>query len=332
MTYQPVPEPLTAGIGGHGDAFEPRDAGPVERPGLVMTLPVSDAGPVGDTGRPDPFEHTVLERPKANPGTPAVGSDGGSEVVLPTEAVPERGQQQVARCSQIPDAKTSYLDRGSRHDVDGESRRSGVNRSETCLPGLGPPARWWSGGPSPMFTFLVLVVIVIAVGFWLVSLYNKLVAQREATAGSWGQIDVELRRRNDLVPNLVETVKGYAAHERQTLEAVISARNAVVSASGPKEAAVADNLMTGLLRQVFALSEAYPALKADQSFLRLQEELAGTEGRIALARSAYNDSVMRLNTTIASFPANLFAGKMSFTAKEYFEAPVETHEVPQVRF
>src|SRR5689334_21441411 len=130
---------------------------------------------------------------------------------------------------------------------------------------------------------------------------------RNKIENAWAQIDVQLKRRYDLIPNLVETVKGYAAHERETLEAVVRARNVAMAATGPQEQAQAENMITGALKSVFALSEAYPDLKANQSFLNLQEELTGTEGRIAYARQYYNDSVTRYNTKIQTFPANAIA-------------------------
>jgi LemA protein len=143
---------------------------------------------------------------------------------------------------------------------------------------------------------------------------------------------VQLKRRYDLIPNLVETVEGYAAHERETLEAVIQARNMAVSAEGVGDQAQAENLLTGALKSLFAVSEAYPDLKANQNFLNLQEELTGTEGRIAYARQFYNDTVLRYNTKIQTFPAVVIAGMMRFTPREYFEAEPESRENVQVSF
>jgi LemA protein len=183
----------------------------------------------------------------------------------------------------------------------------------------------------------VIVVIILAAVLVLVALYgivsyNGLVSLRNRIENAWAQIDVQLKRRYDLIPNLVETVKGYASHERETLDAVITARNAGMNASGPVEQAQAENQITGALKSLFALSEAYPDLKANQNFSQLQEELTGTEGRIAYARQFYNDTVYRYNTKIQSFPANLLAGAFRFTEREYFQADDESRGPTQVRF
>src|SRR3954465_10413938 len=172
--------------------------------------------------------------------------------------------------------------------------------------------------PDVLALIIVLVVVALIVIFFVLS-YNGLVRLRNRVDNAWAQIDVQLKRRYDLIPNLVETVKGYAAHERQTLEAVIEARNMAMSAQGPAQQAQAENMISGALKSLFALQEAYPDLKANQSFLNLQEELTGTEGRIAYARQFYNDSVVRYNTKIQRFPANTIAGRFSFAEREYFE-------------
>jgi len=179
--------------------------------------------------------------------------------------------------------------------------------------------------------WIVLAILVLLV-LYVIASYNSLVRIRNRTDDSWSQIDVQLRRRYDLIPNLVETVKGYAAHERQTLDAVIQARNAGVAAQGPQQEAEASNMLTGALRQLFALSEAYPDLKANQNFLSLQEELTATEGRVAYARQFYNDSVLTYNTKIQSFPAVIFASAMKYTEREYFEAEEGAREAPHVQF
>jgi LemA protein len=166
----------------------------------------------------------------------------------------------------------------------------------------------------------ILLAVVVLVAIYVIVTYNGLVSLRNKIENAWAQIDVQLKRRYDLIPNLVETVKGYAAHERQTLEAVIQARNVALAAEGPHDQAEAENLITGALKSVFALAEAYPDLKANQNFLNLQEELSGTEGRIAYARQYYNDSVYRYNTKIQSFPANTIASRFRFSEREYFEA------------
>jgi len=178
----------------------------------------------------------------------------------------------------------------------------------------------------------ILLALLVVVGIYLVITYNGLVSLRNKIENAWAQIDVQLKRRYDLIPNLVETVKGYAAHERQTLEAVIQARNVALNAQGPHDQAEAENLISGALKSVFALAEAYPDLKANQNFLNLQEELSGTEGRIAYARQYYNDSVFRYNTKIQSFPANLVASRFRFTEREYFEADGDARRPVAVDF
>ena len=183
-----------------------------------------------------------------------------------------------------------------------------------------------------MLILLIILAIVVLMVIYVIALYNGLVKLRNRIENAWAQIDVQLKRRYDLIPNLVETVKGYAGHERETLEAVIAARNSAVSAEGPQQQAESENMLTGALRQIFALSEAYPDLKANQNFLELQEELSGTEGRIAFARQAYNDSVLRYNTKIQTFPAVVIAGMLRFTEREYFEADDESRGNVQVQF
>jgi len=182
-----------------------------------------------------------------------------------------------------------------------------------------------------LIVWIVLAVVVIA-AVYLIITYNGLVSLRNKIENAWAQIDVQLKRRHDLIPNLVETVKGYAAHERGTLEAVIQARNVALTASGPHDQAEAENMITGALKSVFALAEAYPDLKANTNFLNLQEELSGTEGRIAYARQYYNDSVYRYNTKIQSFPANTIASRFRFAEREYFEAEGEARGPVAVDF
>jgi LemA protein len=179
--------------------------------------------------------------------------------------------------------------------------------------------------------WIVLGLLVVLVLFAIVT-YNGLVRLRNQIENAWAQIDVQLKRRYDLIPNLVETVKGYASHERETLERVIQARNMAISAQGPHEQAEAENVISGALKSIFALSEAYPDLKANQNFLNLQEELSGTEGRIAYARQFYNDSVFRYNTKIQSFPAVVIAGMLRFSEREYFEADDESRGPVNVQF
>jgi LemA protein len=179
---------------------------------------------------------------------------------------------------------------------------------------------------------VIILVVVVLVGLYLVATYNGLVGLRNRIENAWAQIDVQLKRRYDLIPNLVETVKGYAAHERETLERVIQARNQAMAAQGPHDQANAENMITGALKSLFALSEAYPDLKANQNFLQLQEELTGTEGRIAYARQFFNDVVNRYNTKIQSFPAMLIAQRMGFAEREYFEADDESRGPVDVQF
>ena len=178
---------------------------------------------------------------------------------------------------------------------------------------------------------IILVLVVLAVVF-VIATYNGLISTRNRVENAWSQIDVQLKRRLDLIPNLVETVKGYAAHERQTLEAVVNARNQAIAAQGPQQEAQADNVLSGALRQLFALSEAYPDLKANQNFSELQEELTATEGRVAYARQFYNDAVLKYNNKIQQFPGVLLAGPMKFSPREYFEAEEGAREVPKVQF
>lgn len=183
-----------------------------------------------------------------------------------------------------------------------------------------------------MVPLLIILAIVAVLVIFVIMLYNSLVSLRNRIENAWAQIDVQLKRRYDLIPNLVETVKGYATHEQETLEKVIQARNMAVSATGVEGQAQAENMLTGALKSLFAVSEAYPDLKANQSFLQLQEELTGTEGRIAYARQFYNDSVFKYNTKIQSFPAVVIAGMFGFSEREYFETDDESRGPVQVQF
>ncbi|HEY3141324.1 MAG TPA: LemA family protein [Acidimicrobiales bacterium] len=183
-----------------------------------------------------------------------------------------------------------------------------------------------------MLIAIILLVLVVLVAGYVMFTYNGLVSLRNRIENAWAQIDVQLKRRYDLIPNLVETVKGYASHEKDTLDRVIQARNAGMGASGPQEQAQAENVLTGALKSVFALSEAYPDLKANQNFIQLQEELTGTEGRIAYARQFYNDTVYRYNTKIQSFPANMLANSFKFSEREYFRADDEARGPVDVEF
>ena len=176
------------------------------------------------------------------------------------------------------------------------------------------------------------VVAIVAVGAAVVAIYNRLVTLRNRVDNAWSQIDVQLRRRYDLIPNLVETVKGYAAHERETLEKVIQARTQAIAAQTVHEQGEAENFLTSTLKSLFAVAEAYPDLKANQNFLMLQEELAGTESKISYARQFYNDSVMSYNTGIQKFPQNLLAGIFGFSEREYFEIEEIAKEPVKVEF
>jgi LemA protein len=178
----------------------------------------------------------------------------------------------------------------------------------------------------------VLLGIVVLLALYVIALYNGLIKLRNRIENAWAQIDVQLRRRYDLIPNLVETVKAYATHERETLEAVTRARAAAIDAGSVGEQAQAENMVTSALKSLFAVSEAYPDLKANQNFLQLQEELSGTEGRISYARQFYNDTVFRYNTKIQSFPALLIAGPLQFRPREYFEADDASRGPVQVDF
>jgi LemA protein len=180
---------------------------------------------------------------------------------------------------------------------------------------------------------VILVIVVLAVLFFVFA-FNAAVRLRNRVESAWSQISVQLQRRHDLIPNLVETVKGYAAHESSTLEAVTAARTSAVQAqqAGPAQQAQAENVLSGALRQLFALSESYPDLKANQNFLSLQEELTSTEDRIAYARQFYNDSVQKYNTKIQTFPTVVIAGMFNFTKREFFEAEQGSTEVPKVEF
>ena len=180
---------------------------------------------------------------------------------------------------------------------------------------------------------IVLIALLVIVAIWAIAQYNALVRLRNLVQEAWRQIDVELQRRHDLIPNLVETVKGYASHERETLEAVIAARNTAVEASGPQAQAAAENQLTGALRQLFALAEAYPDLKADQNFRELQAELTATEDGIARARRTYNATVQVYDTAREQFPANIVAGIFTFVEMEYFEVDdPESREPVKVEF
>jgi len=180
--------------------------------------------------------------------------------------------------------------------------------------------------------WIVLIVIAVFI-FIVVGIYNSLITLRNRADNAWAQVDVQLRRRYDLIPNLVETVKGYAKHEREVFENVTEARSKAINAGTVKEQGEAENMLTGALKSLFAVVENYPDLKANQNFLMLQEELAGTEGRIAYARQFYNDTVMKLNMKQQVFPSNIIANMFNFKEKEYFEIEeAEAREPVKVEF
>jgi len=188
-------------------------------------------------------------------------------------------------------------------------------------------------GGAFLVVLLVLVGVVAVVALWFVFTYNGLVRLRNQVKNAWSQIDVQLKRRYDLIPNIVETVKGYAAHEKETFERVIQARQRGIDASGVKQQQEAENMITGALRQLFALSEAYPNLKANENFLALQEELASTENKIGFARQYYNDTVKDFNIRQEMFPANLVASMLGFQPADFFEIEeASQREAPKVKF
>ena len=182
--------------------------------------------------------------------------------------------------------------------------------------------------------WIVLGVVVVIV-IWAISIYNNLVAMRQRTDQAFADIDVQLKQRHDLIPNLVETVKGYAAHERGTLEAVIQARNAAVAAPGVDQKVAAENMLSGALRQLFALSESYPDLKANANFQQLQAELSDIENKLAAARRFFNNAVQEYNTGIQNFPAVLIAGPLGFREHAFFdlgETRAQHEQAPSVKF
>jgi len=184
-----------------------------------------------------------------------------------------------------------------------------------------------------MIPMLVILAILVVVLLWIIGMYNSLVRLRNAVKNAWSQIDVQLKRRHDLIPNLIETVKGYMQHERGTLENVTKARNLAAQASGVGEQAKAESGLNQALSSFFVVAENYPDLKANQNFLALQEELTSTENKIGFARQAYNDQAMQFNNTIEMFPGNIVAGMFSFKQAEFFEIEEAAERaVPKVSF
>jgi len=184
-----------------------------------------------------------------------------------------------------------------------------------------------------MVPFVAVLVLAGLAALWFVGLYNGLVRLRNEVRNAWSQIDVQLKRRHDLIPNLVETVKGYAAHERNTLDEVVRARGAAVVARGVEATARAEQELSGALGRLMAVVERYPDLKANQNFLALQEELTSTENKVSFARQFYNDTVMRYNTKIQTVPSNIIAGMFSFTAEQFFQTEnAAERQAPKVQF
>jgi LemA protein len=184
-----------------------------------------------------------------------------------------------------------------------------------------------------MGAMLILLAVIVVLVLWFFSAYNGLVRLRNQVQNAWAQIDVQLKRRHDLIPNLIETVKGYVKHERETLENITKARTAAMQADGVAALGKAEGELSGALGRLFAVAENYPELKANQNFLALQEELTSTENKVGFARQAYNDQVMAYNTSIESIPTNIVANMFKFTQKEFFEIETPTErEVPKVQF
>jgi LemA protein len=185
-------------------------------------------------------------------------------------------------------------------------------------------------------TSWVVLGIIVALVLWIIVIYNGLVAMRQRVSQSFADIDVQLKQRHDLIPNLVETVKGYAGHERGTLEAVVKARQTAMAAPGLEQKVAAENMLSGALRQLFALSEAYPDLKANQNFQQLQSDLSDIENKLAAARRFFNNAVQEYNSGIQQFPAVLFAGALGFQSHTFFDvggdARVALDQAPQVKF
>ena len=178
----------------------------------------------------------------------------------------------------------------------------------------------------------IVIAVVVLLAVFAISLYNRFVQLRNRIDNAWAQVDVVLRRRYDLIPNLVETVKGYAAHERETFERVVQARNAAAAATTVEQQGQAENMLTGALRQLFAVAEAYPELKANANFQQLQGEITNTEGQIATARQIFNDTVLNYNNAIQTFPGVVIAGPFGFKQREFLEMEEAARAVPQVDF
>jgi LemA protein len=184
----------------------------------------------------------------------------------------------------------------------------------------------------PLIIGLIVLLIVVIILLWFFGYYNRVIRYENRIDNAWAQIDVQLKRRADLIPNLMETVKGYMNHERGTLEAVTKARSAIMTAKTPQESMDADNMLTGALKTLFAVAESYPDLKANQNFLQLQDELTHTEDKISFSRQHFNDSVLQFNNLIETFPGNIFANMMGKKTREMLQIPEASREVPKVSF
>src|SRR6202023_3399226 len=181
----------------------------------------------------------------------------------------------------------------------------------------------------------IVIGVIVVLAIWVISIYNGLVAMRQRVNQSFADVDVQLKQRHDLIPNLVETVKGYAAHERGTLEAVIQARNAAVAAPGVEQKVAAENVLSGALRQLFAWSENYPTLKANANFQQLQSDLSDIENKLAASRRFFNNAVQEYNTGIQQFPAAIFAGMFGFSQRSFFDVGTDRaqlEQAPSVKF
>ncbi len=183
-----------------------------------------------------------------------------------------------------------------------------------------------------MTLLYIIVAIVVVIIFWAIGIFNSLIRLKNRTNEASSDIDVQLKRRHDLIPNLIETVKGYAAHERQLFEKVTEARTKAISAQGIEEKGKAENILSGTLKSLFAVAENYPQLKANENFLQLQTELSDTENKIQAARRFYNGNVRDLNIRIETFPSRIIAGMLSFKKREFFEAAEGEKAVPEVKF
>ncbi len=181
--------------------------------------------------------------------------------------------------------------------------------------------------------WIIILAVIVLLAIAMIAMYNTLVRLRNQVKNAWSQIDVQLKRRHDLIPNLVETAKGYMKHERETLEAITKARNLAVQANSVSEQGQAEGKLSGALSRFFLVVENYPDLKANQNFLALQEELTSTENKVSFARQYYNDEVLKYNTKIQSFPTNMMAGMLGFQESDFFEIETpEEREAPQVKF